>query len=290
MVIYYKDQTMNNIEGSLLLSGFVYAYHPVVPRSNPKHTIYGFSIYSQKNFIGHLSLCREKDESKEKEVGWPIMKTIINVHNLNSQMALCIHSPPIFATPWQPWGHHKSSLSRHIATQSRNYYDFCQLIRSQNIVLFVDVTCVGHWPKFSSDNVRILASAAAKSSTTEAYQLVRNSTDSNKPIPILPPTPTNLIVQDRTGLARCLQFSKIPGEERLKLSVKMFESECIEQNFEQNLMSQALLTFQGACQEALTDVSSISGATECSKICSKFEFLVLVLISLVSALQSVDVL
>ena len=96
-------------------------------------------------------------------------------------------------------------------------------------------SCVGHWPKFSSDNVRILASAAAKSSTTEAYQLVRNSTDSNKQIPILPPTPTNLIVQDRTGLARCLQFSKIPGEERLKLSVKMFESECIEQNFEQNL-------------------------------------------------------
>jgi len=140
------------------------------------------------------------------------------------------------------------------------------------------VTCVGHWPKFTSENVRILATT--KSSTTEASPTVRNSTESNKPnpIPILPPTPTYLIVQDRIGLARCLQFAKIPGEERLKLSVKMFESECVEQNFEQNLVSHAVLTFQGACQEALTDVSSISGAGS-SKICSNFEFVVLVTLS-----------
>ena len=102
MVIYYKDQTMNNIEGSLLLSGFVYAYHLVVPLSNPNHTINGFSIYSQILFFRHLSLCRERDESKEKEADWPIMKTIINVHNLNSQMALCFHPPPYL----QPHGSH----------------------------------------------------------------------------------------------------------------------------------------------------------------------------------------
>jgi hypothetical protein len=73
---------------------------------------------------------------------------------------------------------------------------------------------------------------------------------------MLPVTPTYLIVQERHGVARCLEFSRIPGSDRLKLSVRVFDSEC----FEQNRMSQSALTFQGACQEALTDATSVSGS------------------------------
>ena len=41
------------------LSGFVYAYHPATPGSNPKHTIDAFIIV--------LYLSCEKDENKQKE-------------------------------------------------------------------------------------------------------------------------------------------------------------------------------------------------------------------------------
>ena len=127
-----------------------------------------------------------------------------------------------------------------------------------------DVTCVGHWPRIplQFENVRTLST---KSETPNSETLdVRNMSESNKsisPIPILPNSPTFLIVQERNGVARCVEYSKIAGEERLKLSVKIFESEC----FEHIWMSRADLTYQGACQEALTDVTSISGATKSSK-------------------------
>ena len=143
------------------------------------------------------------------------------------------------------------------------------------------MTCVGHWPKIAYEEVR--TAAPSKSPNAETEQNVRNVSESNKlsSIPKIPATSTNLIVQDRSGVARCLQFSRVPGEERLKLSVKIFESECVEQN----LMSQAVLTYQGACQEALTDVSSISGANSSkiiSKISSNFKFVFLLLISVLA--------
>ena len=139
--------------------------------------------------------------------------------------------------------------------------------------LLSDVTCVGHWPKIAFEEDRTAAPSKSPNSDTE--QNVRNVTESNKfsSIPRIPATLTNLIVQDRSGVARCLQFSRVPGEERLKLSVKMFESECVEQN----LMSQAVLTYQGACQEALTDVSSISGAIRSKNSLNLFPILMLLL-------------
>ena len=42
-------------------SEFVWAFHIVVPGSNPKHTIYSFTIYS------HLPWYWEKDENKQKK-------------------------------------------------------------------------------------------------------------------------------------------------------------------------------------------------------------------------------
>ena len=122
-----------------------------------------------------------------------------------------------------------------------------------------DVTCVGHWPKILIDNNRITTNEIIPKTETSNLQ---NSTESTKlnNAPILPNTPTYLIVQERSGLARCIEFDRISGEDRMKLSVKIFEAEC----FEQVWMSQAVLTYQGACQEALTDVTSISGASKSS--------------------------
>jgi len=122
------------------------------------------------------------------------------------------------------------------------------------------VTCVGHWPKVSLqfENVRTqpTKSETPNSDTLDEKNVSESNKSSSSPIPILPNSPTFLIVQERNGVARCVEYSRIAGEERLKLSVKIFESEC----FEQIWMSRADLTYQGACQEALTDVSSISGA------------------------------
>jgi len=73
---------------------------------------------------------------------------------------------------------------------------------------------------------------------------------------IIPNVPTYLIIQERSGLGRCVEYSRNPTDEISKVFVKIFEAECNDVS----LLTQANLTYQGACQEALTDLSSISNA------------------------------
>ena len=52
--------------GTPLFSGFVCAFHPAVPGSNPKHTIYAFSILY---YICHCIEERKKNTQKEARFG-----------------------------------------------------------------------------------------------------------------------------------------------------------------------------------------------------------------------------
>ena len=60
--------------GPPLLSGYVCAFHPVVPSSNPKH-IKVFSIYGLLYYIYH----EEKDQNKRKEAGISQIKKTVQV-------------------------------------------------------------------------------------------------------------------------------------------------------------------------------------------------------------------
>ncbi len=119
----------------------------------------------------------------------------------------------------------------------------------------------------SFDYVRIQSISSNHETSNHPENLTESSTKSN-PVPILPNLPTYLIVQERSGLARsllsntinpksqtvlqtrqynqsnltfwilpqycidlcfrCVEYSRISGEDRPKLSVKIFEAECNE--------------------------------------------------------------
>ena len=55
-----------------MLCGFVYTYHPAAAGSNPKHTIYAFSIYI-------IDIVMTKGRNKQKEAGiGPFLKNLSN--------------------------------------------------------------------------------------------------------------------------------------------------------------------------------------------------------------------
>ena len=58
------------------LRGFVCAYQPAAPGSNPKQTIYAFFnfILLKLKLYMKLLLQREKDENKQKEAGIGLLK------------------------------------------------------------------------------------------------------------------------------------------------------------------------------------------------------------------------
>ena len=57
------------------LSGFVFVFHLAAPGSNPKHTIYAFSIYIVQTVYLSIEFEREKNENKTKRGrDWPIKK------------------------------------------------------------------------------------------------------------------------------------------------------------------------------------------------------------------------
>ena len=58
------------------LNGFVYAYHPATPGSNPKHTIYVFIIFVVK-FVLYLSCEKKEIKQIEARLG-PFKKPLLN--------------------------------------------------------------------------------------------------------------------------------------------------------------------------------------------------------------------
>lgn len=104
-------------------------------------------------------------------------------------------------------------------------------------MIFLDVTCLGHWP-FPSAN------------TSHPFQAV------------LPTSSNYLVVQDRNGIGRCLEYTYQSLDGRMTtLDVKFFDFECLDQTS----VASTHLTYQGACQEALTDLSSISNSERISR-------------------------
>ena len=66
IVIETSRMASRRIEKYFLLRGFICAYHPAAPGSNPKHTIYAF-------FQFVLDMCWEGNEHKQKRGrDWPI--------------------------------------------------------------------------------------------------------------------------------------------------------------------------------------------------------------------------
>jgi len=145
-------------------------------------------------------------------------------------------------------------------------------------MIFLDVTCLGHWPFPTQIEVGLQPTINVSNhfTTTTTTRPTTATTSSSSPV-------NYLLVQDRNGVSRCLEYTYQSFDSRItNLDVKFYDFECVVD--QTNVMQTNIkhLTYQGACQEALTDLSSISNNAEISNK-AQFKIIFLTAIILVIA-------